>query len=173
MVEPVSQEVKAQIAVLFARGASPFDIRMATGVNRHVVHRQMRLLARPPKPVPARSALRFSLVEREEISRGLAAGVSLRAIAAGLGRAPSSVTREVGRNGGRRRYRACRADHDAVRRTRRPKPAKLAACARLRLVVEAKLELDWSPQQISAWLVGEYPSDLEMRVSHETIYLSL
>jgi len=103
MVEPVGQAVKDQIAVLFAQGASPFDIRLATGVNRHVVFRQMRRLRRPPSSERVRSALRFSLTEREEISRGLAGGCSLRSIAAGLGRAPSSVSREVARNGGRRR----------------------------------------------------------------------
>ena len=72
-----------------------------------------------------------------------------------------------------RRYRACRADVDALRRTRRPKRAKLAQCERLRRVVEDKLELRWSPQQISGWLTRAFPDDPEMRVSHETIYLSL
>ena len=117
--------------------------------------------------------MRLSLAEREEISRGLAAGESLRSIAGRLERTPSTVTREVERNGGRRRYRACAADKAALRRTRRPKPSKLAGCERLRQVVEAKLELRWSPQQISGWLVGEFPDEAEMRVSHETIYLSL
>jgi IS30 family transposase len=117
--------------------------------------------------------LRLSLAEREEISRGLAGGESLRATAAGLGRSASTVSREVAANGGRARYRACRADKAALRRMCRPKPSKLASCARLRAVVEAKLELRWSPQQISGWLVGQFPDDPEMRVSHETIYLSL
>jgi IS30 family transposase len=173
MVELVGQAVKDQIAVLFAQGASPFDIRLATGVNRHVVFRQMRRLRRPPSPERVRSPLRFSLTEREEISRGLAGGCSLRSIASGLGRAPSSVSREVARNGGRRRYRACRAEHDARKRAYRPKPSKLARCGRLRRVVASKLEADWSPERISGWLVETYPADLEMRVSHETIYLSL
>jgi IS30 family transposase len=86
-----------------------------------------------------------------------------------LGRSPSTIVREVARNGDARRYRACTADRAA--------PFELAArrspCPRLRAVVEAKLELRWSPQQISGWLVGEFPDDPEMRVSHETIYLSL
>ena len=81
--------------------------------------------------------------------------------------------REVARNGDTRRYRACAADRAALARARRPKVAKLAACPRLRAVVESKLELRWSPQQISGWLVEEFPNDPEMRVSHETIYLSL
>jgi IS30 family transposase len=103
----------------------------------------------------------------------LAAGDSLRRIAATLGRAPSTISREVATNGGQRTYRALTADRDARRRARRPKRAKLALNRRLRRVVESKLELFWSPQQISAWLAREWPDDAEMRVSHETIYLSL
>jgi IS30 family transposase len=148
-------------------------MRQETGVSRHAVLRQVRRLRRRPKQEPTRSPLRLSLAEREEISRGLATGESLRAIAARLGRTPSTVSREVARNGGRRRDRACAADNAARRRTRRPKCSKLAGCERLRQVVEAKLELRWSPQQISGWLVGEFPDEPEMRVSHETIYLSL
>ena len=90
-----------------------------------------------------------------------------------LGRAPSTVCREAAANGGRGRYRACAADLRAVRLMRRPKPAKLARCPPLREVVESKLELRWSPQQIAAWLRIGYPGNPEMRVSHETIYLSL
>jgi IS30 family transposase len=115
----------------------------------------------------------LSLAEREEISRGLSAGEPFRMIAARVGRAPSTVCREVERNEGRRQYRACAADRRALRRSRRPKPAKLATCHCLQLVVEAKLALKWSPQQISRWLPGAYPTDPEMRVSYETIYLSL
>jgi IS30 family transposase len=83
------------------------------------------------------------------------------------------VAREVTISGGRRRYRACRADVDALARARRPKPSKLATCERLRAVVEARLEQRWSPQQIAGWLPLAFPDDPEMRVSHETIYLSL
>jgi hypothetical protein len=83
------------------------------------------------------------------------------------------LSREVARNCGRRRYRACRADRAALRRMRRPKIEKLARCRRLRAVVEEKLELRWSPEQIAGWPSLEYPDDPEMRVSHETIYLSL
>src|SRR5690242_13025846 len=130
-------------------------------------------MRRPPVREPVRSALRLSFAERGEISRGLAGGESLRAIARRLGRASSTVSREVASNGGRRRYRACRADKAAVRRMRRPKVSKLARCPRLRAVVEDKLELRWSSTQISGWLVDTFPHDPEMRVSHETIYLSL
>jgi IS30 family transposase len=128
---------------------------------------------RPAVPEPVRSPLRLSLTEREEVSRGLAGGESRRSIARRLGRSPSTISREVLRNGGVRRYRACRADTNALRQARRPKPAKLATCGRLRAVVEGKLEVRWSPQQISGWLVEEFPNDPEMRVSHETIYVSL
>jgi IS30 family transposase len=120
-----------------------------------------------------RSDLRLSLEEREEISRGLAAGDSIRAIGEALGRSPSTVCREVNANGGRKRYRALVADRAACRRALRPKRAKLAECRRLRGVVERKLEARWSPQQISAWLALEYPDHSEMQVSHETIYQSL
>ncbi len=126
------------------------------------------------RPAVRRRAERhLSLVEREEISRGMAAGESLRSIAGRLGRAASTVSREVARNGGRGRYRAHRADRAAWERARRPKLCKLAANQRLRELVTGRLEDRWSPQQISGWLVRTYPDDEEMRVSHETIYLTL
>ena len=126
------------------------------------------------RPTPRdRSERWLSLAEREEISRGLAAGLSFRSIAEGLGRAPSSVCREVNANGGRTKYRALQADRGAQRRALRPKQAKLARCRRLRRIVERKLEERWSPQQISAWLALEYPEREDMYVSHETIYQSL
>ena len=115
----------------------------------------------------------LSLAEREEISRGVAAGESLRSIGRRLGRAASTVSREVASNGGPLRYRATVAHRASRRRARRPKVCKLASNRRLREVVEAKLEVWWSPQQISAWLRDAYPSDEEMRVSHETIYQTL
>jgi len=126
------------------------------------------------RPVPRRRhPRRLSIVEREEISRGIATGESLRQIARRLGRAPSTVCREVARNGGRSRYRAQRADRAAWRRARRPKVSKLALNSKLRVVVEEKLAQWWSPEQIAGWLTDAYPDDEEMRVSHETIYLSL
>ena len=112
----------------------------------------------------------LSLAEREEISRGLAAGLSLRAIALELGRAPSTICREMNANGGRRRYRALEAERAARRRAKRPKVAKLARCGCLRAKVEAKLKADWSPEEISGWLARTYPNNPEMYVSHETIY---
>jgi IS30 family transposase len=126
------------------------------------------------RPVPRkRSPGRLSLAEREEISRGLAAGLSLRTIAAGLGRAPSTVSREVTTHGGQRRYRAAPADQLAWARARRPQTCKLATHPRLRAIVGAKLKQRWSPQQIAGWLKTTYPDDPEMQVSHETIYRTL
>ncbi len=125
-----------------------------------------------PRAKP-QSALRLSLPEREEISRGLLAGDSCRGIARRLGRAPSTVSRDVAAAGQRQRYRAWRADEATHRRAHRPKIAKLIAVPRLRRAVEQGLRRRWSPQQIAARLVLDYPDDLEMRVSHETIYQSL
>jgi IS30 family transposase len=122
--------------------------------------------------VPRRSALRLSLAEREEISRGVVAGDSCRLIAGRLRRAPSTVSREITSNDGRNRYRACRAEQAAWDRARRPKAAKLVSCSQLRQMVEAKLASRWSPQQIAGWLARTYPDDRELQVSHETIYMS-
>jgi IS30 family transposase len=120
-----------------------------------------------------RSAKRLSLPEREEISRGLLAGESARAIAGRLNRAPSTVTREIMASGGREGYRAWRAEERSRMAARRPKVAKLISCPRLRAEVERCLKLRWSPEQIAARLVFDHPDDPEMRVSHETIYQSL
>jgi len=126
------------------------------------------------RPVIARAAaIHLTTGEREEISRGLAAGESLRCIARRLGRAPSTVSREVSRHGGARRYRAGAADCAAMHNRRRPKPSRLATHTELRHVVEDKLALRWSPGQIAGWLRLEFPDDQEMWVSHETIYRSL
>jgi len=117
--------------------------------------------------------LRLSLLEREEISRGIAAGMSLAAIGRALGRPTSTVSREVARNNGRGAYRAGRADRQAELLTRRPKAAKLAVNQVLRQRVEADLEARWSPQQIAARLKLAWPDEPGMHVSHETIYTSL
>ncbi len=104
------------------------------------------------RPAPRRRSLRhLSFDEREKISRGVAAGDWLRSIGAGLGRAPSTISRELAANGGRDRYRAHHADRAASRRARRPKPSKLAVNDQLRMVVEEKLEEWWSPQQVVLW----------------------
>ncbi|MCZ6738436.1 MAG: IS30 family transposase [Actinobacteria bacterium] len=124
-------------------------------------------------PVRRRSPSHLSLTEREEISRGIAAGEPLCAIAGRLSRAPSTVSRELARNGGRGDYRAHRADRAAWQRGRRPQSSKLAANETLRAEVEDKLAIRWSPQQISGWLRHTYPDTEAMHVSHETIYLTL
>jgi IS30 family transposase len=164
---------KERLAELVA-AETPFSVICELiGRDRWTTRRNINYLKRKPAPEPKRSPLRLSLAEREEISRGLAAGESMRSIARRLGRAPSTVSREIAANHGSRRYRAVTADRAALRRTQRPKPAKLALNHPLREVVEAKLELRWSPEQISGWLSVTYPDDPEMQVSHETIYLSL
>jgi IS30 family transposase len=123
-----------------------------------------------------RSARVLSLAEREEISRGLAAGASIRSIAQRLRRAPCTVSREVRRHGGRGyryRYRARTADGRAWKWARRPQRCVLALNRRLQELVAGKLQLDWSPEQISAWLKMQFPDDESMQVSHETIYRTL
>ncbi len=120
-----------------------------------------------------RSRLALTLSEREEISRGVVAGQPIRWIAASLGRAPSTVSREIHRNGGRRRYRATKADQAAWDRAYRPKRCKLAENRTLARVVAYKLKQFWSPEQIAGWLKRTYPGDENYHVSHETIYRSL
>ena len=120
-----------------------------------------------------RSQRTLTLAEREDISRGIASGLSIREIARGLQRAASTVSREVVRNGGRSLYRANEADQQAWKTALRPKPCLLALHRRLRTIVASKLILDWSPEQISGWLKIRYPNNQSMRVSHETIYRSL
>ncbi len=120
-----------------------------------------------------RSPLTLSLDEREEISRGLAAGRSMRDIAKALGRCPSTVSREIRRHGGVGKYRATEADKQAWRKARRPKACRLSENVALRGLVSRKLAQEWSPKQIAAWLKLEYPDTKSMQVSHETIYRSL
>ena len=125
-------------------------------------------------PPPRRRSSRvLSRSEREEISRGIAAGDSMRTIAAALERAPSTVSREIARHGGRDAYRADAADSSAWAFARRPKRCRLGAHGRLRGIVTRKLRLWWSPEQISGWLKEEYPDVDDMQISHETIYRSL
>jgi IS30 family transposase len=120
-----------------------------------------------------RSGLALSLSEREEISRGIVAGRSMRSIAASLSRAPSSVSRELRRNGSRRDYRASDADRAAWERGQRPKSCKLARNSALARIVAQKLRMLWSPEQIAGWLKCTYPDDESYQVSHETIYRTL
>src|SRR5882762_8022663 len=123
--------------------------------------------------VRRRSLLVLTAAEREDISRGLASGSSIRDIAKRLERAASTVSREVARHGGRPQYRAHEADHQAWESALRPKACLLAIHVKLRKMVASKLILDWSPEQVSGWLKIQYPDDESMCVSHETIYRSL
>jgi IS30 family transposase len=152
---------EAALAAGVAKSAAEVWFRQAGGVKGN-----------GPGPVSGRY---LSVAEREEIALGVAAGRSLRQIAARLGRAPSTVSREVARNGyrGRYRYRALAAQAQAEFRARRPKTARLAGNARLRDWVQARLEERWSPEQVSVMLRREFPDEPEMRVSHETIYQSI
>ena len=142
--------------------------RNKTGVERIVV------LHGGIAPAPRRRALAaLRLEEREEISRGIAASRSIRQIAQGLGRAPSTVSREIRRNGGRQGYRANQADRRTWERALRPKPCRLALHTKLRWRVAQKLALQWSPEQVSGWLKQEFPTDQDMQISHEAIYRSI
>src|SRR5258707_15494199 len=126
------------------------------------------------RPAPRRrSRLALTLSEREEISRGIAVNRSARSMAGLLGRSPSTVSREISRNGGYDRYRAALADENAWKRARRPKRCKLATNPRLRQAVASKLRLNWAPEQIAGWLKRWRPGDGCNHVSHETIYRSL
>jgi len=120
-----------------------------------------------------RSRLALTLAEREEISRAVVAGHSMRWIATSLGRAPSSISREIERNGGQGCYRASQAEQAAWDRARRPKTCKLAENRTLAHIVANKLQVQWSPEQIAGWLQRTYPGDENYQVSHETIYRSL
>jgi IS30 family transposase len=126
----------------------------------------------PPRP-RCRAARTLSRGEREEISRGVAAGLPFAVIARQLARPTCTVSREVHRHGGRGHYRGTRADQRAWARARRPKRCRLATHPRLRALVAARLARNWSPRQIAGWLRARYPDNREMQVSHETIYLSL
>jgi len=126
------------------------------------------------RPTPRkRSELALTLSEREEISRGLVSDLSLRSIATRLRRSPSTISREISRNGGLEHYRATQADQLAWDRAHRPKPCKLAGNPMLRQIVARKLRSNWSPEQIAGWLKRKYPGDECNTVSHETIYRSL
>jgi transposase, IS30 family len=164
---------KEEIRRRVSDGASMDAAATAVKCSIKTVQRLLRVRGGLPPRVRGRRRLRLTAEEREEVSRGLLIGDSFRCIAARLNRSPSTISREVEANGNRRMYRACKAERAAVRRMRRPKAAKLATDFKLRKEVEKKLELHWSPQQISASLVLNYPNDSQMRVSHETIYQSL
>jgi IS30 family transposase len=169
----LSSAQKTEIWRRWKAGESLHEIGRAFGKDHGSIH---FLLSQHGGIVPAvrrRSERTLTLAEREEISRGLASGLSIREIARSLRRAASTVSREVARHGGRPRYRASKADHQAWKLALRPKPCLLALRRELRTIVARKLILNWSPEQISGWLKRRYPNNESMRVSHETIYRSL
>ena len=145
----------------------------ATAAQRRASHSLNAVAGGIAPAVRRRAARALKLEEREEISRALATGQSLRSVARALHRAPSTISREIRRHGGSSSYRACEADQRAWGLGLRPKACKLAQHRRLQRVVAGKLQLDWSPQQISVWLERRYVADQTMRVSHETIYRTL
>lgn len=148
-------------------------IGQALGTSLHSVYGVVKRHGGIAPRQRTRAPWTLSLFEREEISRGLARGESVRQTAHRLGRAPSTISREIRRHGGGTRYRATDADRAAWRAARRPKACRLRQHPRLRAAVAAQLRADWSPQQIAAGLVTTYPDDATMRVSHETIYRTL
>jgi IS30 family transposase len=165
-----------QAAELWRRwkdGESLRDIGKAIGRDSGTVHWHIKLRGGIAPRGRARSERHLTLGEREEISRGLVAGLSLRSIAQALGRPASTISREVQRNGGAQVYRATAAEHSAWTRAARPKTWRLASNEPLREVVSQKLQAQWAPQQIAGWLKREYDNQPQMQVSHETIYRSL
>ncbi|AVO42360.1 IS30 family transposase [Simplicispira suum] len=154
-------------------GDSISDIGRALFKHPGSVHGVLALGGGIYSPARKRAASALTTHEREQISRGLAAGHSCRQIAAELGRSPSTVSREIHRNGGAERYRAALADGRAWEQARRPQPCALALNPELARLVSQKLALQWSPQQIAGWLRREHPDTERMQVSHETIYRSL
>ena len=164
---------RAELWARYRAGDSVREIARDLAKDPGALHGVIRLQGGISPRLRARSALALSLEEREQISRALAAGQSYRAIARALGRAASTISREVARHGGRTAYRAVRADEVAWRSARRPKPCRLASRPRLRYLIATKLKRNWSPEQISGWLRTTYPDEPELHVSHETIYRSL
>jgi IS30 family transposase len=169
----LSPEQKWELWSRWKAGESLSEIGRALGKQPGSIHGVVASNGGYVPAVRRRSARVLTITEREEISRGLAEGASLRRIAGRLHRAPSSISREVARHGGRHRYRAARAEERAWDRARRPKPCKLAAVPRLRELVAGKLAEEWSPEQISGWLARTYRSEHALQVSTETIYRSL
>ena len=169
----LSRSVRLEIWQRVAAGERLEAAAVAVGCSRKAVNRLLNETGGVQRRLRPRSARRLSSADREEISRGLLIDESMRSIARRLDRSPSTISREVAANAGRRGYRAWQAEIGAARRARRPKVAKLTRCAQLRSAVERLLAQRWSPQQIAARLKRDYPDRQEMRVSAETIYQSL
>src|SRR5215831_18950547 len=169
----LSAEQKAELWRRWKAGQSLNEIGRAIGKDHVVVHFVLARHGGIAPPARRRSQRVLTLAEREDISRGIASGCSMRVIAQGLSRALSTVSREIARHGGRAQYRANEADQQAWASALRPRPCLLATHSKLQEIVAGKLIRDRSPQQISGWLKQHYPDDESLRVSHETIYRSL
>jgi len=164
---------KSELWRRWKAGQSLHEIGRAFGKSHSSIRCVVSLQGGFVPAVRRRSLRVLTLPEREDISRGIACGSSIRKIAQHLDRAASTVSREVGRHGGRSEYRANEADDQAWKSALRPKPCRLALHEQLQEIVASKLLLDWSPEQVSGWLKTQYPNDESLRVSHETIYRSL
>lgn len=166
-------EGKSEVWRRWRTGESFLGIGKALGKPAGSIYGVIRLCGGYTPAARKRSLRALTLSEREEISRGVSAGLSIRAIARQLNRAPSTISREIARNGGTSRYRALEADERALQAALRPKRCLLEQNRRLRYAVERTLCREWSPEQVSGWLKNRYADDEAMRVSHETIYRSL
>ncbi len=169
----LSAAQKADLWQRWKQGQSLSEIGRALGKHAGSIHGVVSSNGGFAPASRRRARWALTLAEREEISRGVATKLSIRQIAGQLGRAPSTVSREITRHGGPHAYRAAEADAWAWERARRPKPCRLATHPMLQRMVARKLTLDWSPEQIAGWLKREFPDQDTMQVSHETIYRSL
>jgi len=168
-----TDELKSEIWDKYKQGDSLWSIARSIDVSSISIYRQLAPTGGIRPPPRKRSRLALSLAEREEISRGIVAELSVRAIASKLRRSPSTISREIHRNGGHAKYRATHADQHAWKRAGRPKRCKLVCNRALAQIVESKLIQLWSPEQIAGWLKRSFPADEHYQVSHETIYRSL
>lgn len=169
----LSDQEKLELWRRWQAGQSLTDIGLALGKHAGSIHGVISLKGGIAPSDRKRSSAHLTLQEREQISRGLAKSMSLRSIARDLGRSPSTISREVSKNQGVIKYRAVIADDLAWERSRRPKSCLLASRPTLCQIVASKLEMKWSPEQISGWLKHEFPDQPDMQISHETIYRSL
>jgi IS30 family transposase len=168
-----TDELKSEIWDKYKQGNSLWSIARSIDVSSISIYRQLAPTGGIRPPPRKRSRLALSLAEREEISRGIVAELSIRTMASQLDRAPSTVSREINRNGGYDDYRATPAEQNAWDQALRPKRCKLVCNRALAQIVEDKLSLLWSPEQIAGWLKRAHPADEHNQVSHETIYRSL
>lgn len=173
MARPLTEQDRDEIWDLVMAGGTHGRVGKQVGRATTVVRSVIVATVGVRPAVRRRDACQLSMAEREDIAAGVSSGLSVRSIATSLGRAPSTISRELSRNGGRDSYRPSIAEQAAWSRAVRPKTCKLAAHPVLREHVVEGLQLQWSPEQITGWLKVEFPDDPELRVSHETIYLSL